>query len=220
MSLRINLGCGQKPTPGWRNFDNSFSVRISRWPLFASILLKTRLVDDHQRKFIEFARSNEIEYRDVTRGLPFADASVDVIYSSHMIEHLDRRDAAGLLGECFRILRDGGEIRLAVPDIRKQVTTYLSDGDADGFVEYAHMAVPRPRSFPEKLRFILFGPRHHQWMYDGKSLCSLLVQHGFAQAEIVPAGQTTLHDHEPLDLSERAGDSVYVEARKPCARET
>lgn len=50
MAVRINLGCGQKPTPAWRNFDNSFSVLISRFPHVPAILVKTGIVDDHQRQ--------------------------------------------------------------------------------------------------------------------------------------------------------------------------
>jgi hypothetical protein len=29
-NLRVNVGCGSSPTPGWVNFDNSLSVRAAR----------------------------------------------------------------------------------------------------------------------------------------------------------------------------------------------
>ena len=32
-TVRVNVGCGSSPTPGWVNFDNSLSVRAARWPL-------------------------------------------------------------------------------------------------------------------------------------------------------------------------------------------
>lgn len=35
---------------------------------------------------------------------------------------------------------------------------YLNDGDADAFVGYSHMPVPRPRSILEKLRFLCSAP--------------------------------------------------------------
>jgi len=28
--MRVNIGCGQSPTPGWINFDNSLTVKIAR----------------------------------------------------------------------------------------------------------------------------------------------------------------------------------------------
>lgn len=36
--VRINIGCGQTPTNGWENFDNSFSLRLSKIPLLPDIL--------------------------------------------------------------------------------------------------------------------------------------------------------------------------------------
>ena len=38
-----------------------------------------------------------------------------------MLEHLDSDEADMFLKEAFRLLRRGGLIRIAVPDIRKQV---------------------------------------------------------------------------------------------------
>lgn len=55
------------------------------------------------------------------------------------------------------------------------------------------------------------------WMYDGKSLTKLLGKLGFVEVEVMPAGQTKISAHEPLDLQERVSESVYVEAEKPAA---
>ena len=30
ISLKINIGCGDTPTKGWRNYDNSWSVRLAK----------------------------------------------------------------------------------------------------------------------------------------------------------------------------------------------
>jgi len=62
---------------------------------------------------------------------------------------------------------------------------------------------------------LLMGTRHHQWMYDGGSLCSLLQKHGFTKVQVVSPGQTRIADHQPLNLQERVLESVYVEAQKP-----
>jgi hypothetical protein len=69
----------------------------------------------------------------------------------------------------------------------------------------------------ERLRLPLVGTRHHQWMYDGASLCRLLQKHGFVNTAVMPGGQTTIPNYEPLDLWERAAESVYVEAQKPAS---
>lgn len=79
------------------------------------------------------------------------------------------------------------------------------------------MCVDRPRSFASRLRLLLVGSRHHQWMYDGNSLSRLLHDNGFVKIEIMPAGQTKIHNHQALDLNERVSESVYAEAEKPSA---
>ncbi len=217
MVLRINIGCGQTPTEGWRNFDNSFSLRLSKIPLLPELLLKLRFLVSTQFQFIRFARENNIEYADATKGLPFQDETVDILYSSHMLEHLDRDEADTFLKEAFRVIRPSGIIRIAVPDIRKQVEHYNESNDSDAFIESTHICVPRPRSFSQRLRLLLVGNRHHQWMYDGNSLSRLLQNHGFVKTEEVPSGRTRISDPGSLDLQERADESVYVEAEKPSA---
>jgi predicted SAM-dependent methyltransferase len=217
MALRINIGCGRTPTKGWRNFDNSLSLRLSKMPLLPEFLSKLHFIDDHQYQFIRFARKNNIEYGDATKGLPVQSRSVEVLYSSHMLEHLDRNEANKFLNEAFRVIRPGGIIRIAVPDIKKQVTQYNKSDEADVFIAATHLCAPRPKSLAQRLRLLLVGTRQHQWMYDGKSLSGLLREHGFIKAEVLPAGQTKINGHEGLDLQERASESVYVEAERPTA---
>jgi len=217
MGLRINMGCGQTPTQGWRNFDNSLSLRLAKIPIPPGLLQTLGLLEGSQQQFIRFARENDIEYGDAIKGLPIKDETVDVLYTSHMLEHLDKFEADKFLREAYRLLRPGGIIRIAVPDIKRQIAQYNEDGDADAFIEATHLCVPRPRSLAQKLRLLWVGPRHHQWMYDGNSLSALLEKHDFIEAEVMPAGLTKILDHEPLDLQERSFESVYVEAEKPGA---
>jgi predicted SAM-dependent methyltransferase len=215
MGMRINIGCGQTPTQGWKNFDNSLSLRLSKIPLLSDLLQNLGFLEGSQQRFIRFARENDIEYGDATKGLSIQDESVDVLYSSHMLEHLDQNEAEKFLREAFRVLRPGGIIRIAVPDIKKQIAHYNECGDANAFIEATHLCVSRPRSLAQRLRLLLVGTRHHQWMYDGNSLSALLQKHGFIKADVMPVGQTKIH--EPPDLQERASESVYVEAEKPSA---
>lgn len=214
---RINIGCGQTPTRGWRNFDNSFSLRLSKMPLLATILHGLGLLEGAQHQFVKFARENNIEYGDATKGLPLKQESCEVVYSSHMLEHLDRNGADKFLREAYRVLRQNGIIRIVVPDIKIQIAQYNDSGDADAFIESTHMCVPEPTSLTQKVRLLLVGARHHQWMYDGRSLTRILQKHGFTGAEIMPAGKTRIPQCGALDLRERSSESVYVEARKPSA---
>lgn len=49
--------------------------------------------------------------------LPYPDASVDEIRASHILEHFDFRQSQAALKEWCRVLKPGGRIRIAVPDI-------------------------------------------------------------------------------------------------------
>lgn len=62
---------------------------------------------------------------NILKGLPFADRSAAVCYSSHVLEHLGRYAARALLTECMRILKPGGILRLAVPDLEAIAREYI-----------------------------------------------------------------------------------------------
>jgi glycosyltransferase involved in cell wall biosynthesis/SAM-dependent methyltransferase len=63
---------------------------------------------------------------DLRLGIPFADAAFDVVYHSHLLEHFSRSEGEHFLNECFRVLRPGGLLRLAVPDLENIVRAYLA----------------------------------------------------------------------------------------------
>jgi len=62
---------------------------------------------------------------DIRKGLPFDGASFDVVYHSHVIEHLAQPDALVFLKECVRVLKPGGTIRVATPDLENMARAYL-----------------------------------------------------------------------------------------------
>jgi predicted SAM-dependent methyltransferase len=132
-----------------------------------------------------------------------------------MLEHLDKQETISFFKEARRILIPGGIIRLSVPDLRLHVDNYLQDEDADKFIQITLLSTPRPKSLFEKIKYLIVGDRHHMWMYDGKSLCRLLESAGFVNPEVIEPGRTTISDPGTLDLTERADESLYVEATNP-----
>ncbi len=66
-----------------------------------------------------------VRAHDVRRGLPFPRDHFDAVYHSHLLEHFSRSEGALLLAECFRVLRPGGTIRIAVPDLERMAALYL-----------------------------------------------------------------------------------------------
>ena len=179
------------------------------------ILWKSGFLSEAQDKFISFAKNANILWADGIKRIPENDSSVDVIYSCHMVEHLEKLDVASFFKEARRTLKSGGIIRLAVPNIKYQVDNYLKDGDADKFIESTHLTRKRPKTIIAKIKYLIIGDRNHQWMYDGKSLCNLLSSAGFEEPRILETGLTTIPDPGMLDLKERSPESVFVEACNP-----
>jgi SAM-dependent methyltransferase len=85
--LRVNLGCGNKPLPGFVNLD----------------LLDVPGVD---------------VVADVSGPLPFETGSVDLLYASHVLEHLPHNRIPSVLKEWRRVLAPGGRLLVAVPDLQ------------------------------------------------------------------------------------------------------
>lgn len=54
---------------------------------------------------------------DIRKKLPFEDGSADFILCEHCVEHTNYREVWGFLGECRRILKSGGVVRIGIPDI-------------------------------------------------------------------------------------------------------
>ncbi|HRG59143.1 MAG TPA: methyltransferase domain-containing protein [Bacteroidia bacterium] len=58
-------------------------------------------------------------------GVPFQDNSFDLVYHSHVLEHFSKSDGEKLIDECFRVLKPGGTLRIAIPDLEQIAKNYL-----------------------------------------------------------------------------------------------
>jgi predicted SAM-dependent methyltransferase len=63
---------------------------------------------------------------DFRNGLPFPEDSFDVVYHSHVLEHFTRDEGEAIMGEAVRVLKLGGAIRVAVPDLEQITLLYLT----------------------------------------------------------------------------------------------
>ena len=70
--------------------------------------------------------SKDVERWDATNLIPAKNQSVDFIYHSHMLEHLNQDDGRDLIRECFRVLKPQGVLRIAVPDLEIICNQYLN----------------------------------------------------------------------------------------------
>ena len=53
---------------------------------------------------------------DVSKRLPFADNEFDVVYASHVLEHIAWYDVQRVLKDWVRVVKPGGSLEIWVPD--------------------------------------------------------------------------------------------------------
>jgi predicted SAM-dependent methyltransferase len=209
--LRLNLGCGTTAPAGWVNIDRSPGLLVARHPALRSFAKRINVLRGPQA-WVEWPKN--IVRHDITKALPFQTESVDYVYSSHALEHLARQDAVNLIAECRRVLRPGGVLRLALPDLRALIEEYLQDPDpkaADRFMEGSGLGLLRRPRGAERAIELVSGARH-RWMYDTSSLRSLCQEQGFH-----PVVSCTFRQGEVPDLAEveHREDSLFLEATVP-----
>ena len=107
--------------------------------------------------------------------LPFlADASVDLIYAAHLLEHFGRAEVDGVLAEWYRVLAPGGVLRLAVPDYAACARLYVEGKLANGL--------------PDILGLMMGGQRdhydYHKMVFDRPSLDARLRRIGFRETRL------------------------------------
>lgn len=203
---RLNLGCGAVAPEGWVNVDGALGARLARIPGLRAANRWLRL--------FELDWDSSIYIANLSRRLPWADQSVDVVYSSHTLEHLTREAGVRLLQECFRILRPGGIIRVIVPDLANTVEEYNSGYlQANEFIEALGVLVAHSENWL-KDRFGRFVSYPHKCMYDQPTLVRVLEKTGYRVRPMRPF-ESEIHDIRSVELAARTDKAVIVEGIKP-----
>lgn len=107
---------------------------------------------------------------DVSVLSKFEDNSVDLIYGSHIFEHIPRNEVQSTLKNWRRVLKVGGILRLAVPDMAAIIQHYNRFKDI------------------KVLQNMIFGSQHHPYDihyngYDERFLTETLVDAGFGNVK-------------------------------------
>ncbi len=75
---------------------------------------------------IDFYKVGEgVQEFNLLKGIPYPKEYFDVVYHSHILEHFTKRKGEFFMSECERVLKKGGVLRVAVPDLEQIVRQYL-----------------------------------------------------------------------------------------------
>jgi predicted SAM-dependent methyltransferase len=146
---------------------------------------------------------------DVRQGLPFESDSVDFIFSEHFIEHLEPMDAVAFFQETKRVLRSGGVMRTAMPDLHHLCENYLGDWRNMPWIK--DFGYEKIRTGAEMLN-TCFYEWGHRWLYDQEELERRLLEAGLSENKRHQRGVSPYQ--ELTDLEQRLDSRLIVETTK------
>jgi SAM-dependent methyltransferase len=198
-----NLGCGLAVAPGWINVDASLNALFAGAPKpVLSLLYRLSGANRYysEQEYSRLLSDHCFVFHDLARSLPFREKTIDVFYSSHFFEHLFKKDAERLLREMRGALKDGGIIRIAVPDLAHAVGLY-TEGKTKEMLENYFFVDDRSSYLAR-----------HKYMYDFDSLRALLAEAGYQNIRRCNYQEGASPDLVSLD--NRPEETLYVEATR------
>lgn len=136
-------------------------------------------------------------YMDAGKRFPLPDESMNYVYSEHLFEHLTYQQAQNMLKESYRVLKPGGIIRLATPDLRFLLGLYQEPEKPlhKAYMEFSMKENGMPAS-PVYVISRFHTNWGHQIIYDRETLTRILEEVGFKNITSCEVGQSV---HEELN---------------------
>jgi predicted SAM-dependent methyltransferase len=199
---KLQIGCGKNLLDGWLNTD------------------------------IYTGQGPDVAYLDATVRFPFDDATFDYVFSEHQIEHIPYPAGLFMLRECCRVLKPGGRIRIATPNLARILAIYTSKPTEEQ-QHYIKWSVDRhtPQTgiySPAHVINTFFTSWGHAFIYDPDSLRQSMEQAGFVSVVEYPAEQSDdphlrgIETHAREIGSKRVNDfeTMVLEAARPLVSKT
>ena len=132
----------------WRNFRSYLGFKLRTWRnwLIRGHLGKQRVISEYLSQHADPKLHLGATYQvdgflnsqilgnapiDIGRRLPLPDNTFAMIYSSHLVEHVHRREFHRFLVDGLRVLRPDGVMVVAAPSVEK-IATLVYGPDCDG----------------------------------------------------------------------------------------
>jgi predicted SAM-dependent methyltransferase len=144
---------------------------------------------------------------DIRAGLPIESESIDYAVSIHSLPELPLPEIVPALGELRRVLKDGGTLRLAMPDVDRGIAAYLR-GDRDYFL----IPDEHAQSIGAKLIVQLLWYGHSRTLFTFDFAREMLVRAGFSSVARCEFGATQSGFPEIVSLDNRERETLFVEA--------
>jgi hypothetical protein len=117
---------------------------------------------------------------------PVTDDSVDAVWSSHNLEHLQRHEVPLALGEFRRVLKPQGLLLLTLPDLQQVARLVVEDRLEDSaYISQSGPITPLDMIFGHTVSLAV-GNRFmaHRTGFTARSLHKLLIEAGFVEVSL------------------------------------
>lgn len=139
--------------------------------------------------------------RDIRKLGVLSDNFADLLYSSHALEHISHLELAKILKEWARIIKNGGTIRLSVPDFDKILEMYHSSQNDIKSIKDPLMGGQD------------YAYNFHKSVFNEKYLSELLTEAGFRNIRKWDASKDNFGFN---DYAKKFKGSLNLEGEKIC----
>lgn len=160
--------------------------------------------------------SDRVVQLDATKPFPLGDDTFDYVHCEHMIEHITWHEGLFMLRECRRVLKPGGLVRIATPDLEVMIGLYsrrksrlnekyikwITDMSLDGVDVYR-------AAFVINSAFSNWG---HKFLYDGELLELALRKAGFTNIRRLAVGESDDENLRGIESHGRLADNEEMVA--------
>jgi hypothetical protein len=122
---------------------------------------------------------------DITRKLPFRDASADYIFAEHVVEHIAYYHAINFMKECLRVLKPRGVLRLTTPSLE-----FLQARGDDEYFKWTHERGWAPTADRRGAMHAILYCHGHQTAWTSSLLMSTMYYCGFEQTAVCEIGKS------------------------------
>ena len=199
---KVNLGCGLHCLSGWLNIDGSLTSLLgTNIDILNKLLYKVAGSSAYYdfNHFNDVIKNKKLYWRNLSNGIPLNDNSIDVLFSSHFLEHLTKKKGEQFLNDVYRIMKPGGLVRILVPDLDIAIQKF-NQGEINETLDLFFYT-------SEEADFSA-----HKYNYTFGSLKTKLEEIGFKNVVRQSHQNGECPDIEFLDIY--PDHSLYVEAKK------
>jgi len=186
----------------------------------------SNVLDDWLNTDVYLTQSG-VTFLNAKKPFPFEDCAFDYIFSEHQIEHITYKEGVFMLRECYRVLKPGGGIRIATPDLEILIGLYRPE-KSNLQQRYIHWIIDRylPQIDVYRASFVInnaFRNWGHQFIYDRMTLQNAMEEAGFTNITRYALGESDEEIFRGIEVHANAVESedmnqyetMVLEAKRP-----